>query len=122
MAEDMLDEMFRRQTEFMELLRQNDKMPEWPVDMTSKPGQRLIKETIFNLCEELFEASFTLKNRTHRLTDARLVDMDHYKEELGDAIAYFMEVVIMSGFSPKELFDEYCRKNQIVKDRLQKGY
>lgn len=122
MAEDKLDEMFRRQTEFMELLRQNDKMPEWPVDMTSKPGQRLIKETIFNLCEELFEASFTLKYRTHRLTDARLVDMDHYKEELGDALAYFMEVVIMSGFSPKELFEEYCRKNQIVKDRLQKGY
>lgn len=119
---DRFEDMFAKQAEFMELLRQNDKIPEWPVDMTSKPGQRLIKETIFNLCEELFEASFTLKNRVHRMSDARLVDMDHYKEELGDAMAYFIEVCIFSGFSPEEMYQEYIRKNQVVRDRLKKGY
>ncbi len=120
--EDKLDRMFQLQKEFMELLVLNDKMPEYPVDMTSKPGQRLIKETMFNMCEELFEASFTLKNRTHRMTDARLIDMDHYREELGDAFAYFMEVLILSGVSPEELFIEYVRKNAIVKQRLENGY
>lgn len=120
--EDKLKDIFARQEEFMELLRQADKMPEWPVDLTTKPGQRLIKETIFNLCEELFEASFTLKNRMHRVTDAREIDYNHYREELGDALAYFIEVCIMSGISPEELYEEYCRKNAIVKERLQKGY
>lgn len=122
MADDKLEDMFKRQVEFMEMLRQNDKLPEYPVDMTSKPGQRLIKETIFNLCEELFEASFTLKNRVHRLTDARLYDRDHYREELGDALAYFLEVCILSGFSPQEIYEEYCAKNATVRERLQKGY
>lgn len=122
MSKDRLEEMFERQTAFMELLRENDKMPEYPVDMTSKPGQRLIKETLFNCMEEAFEASYTLKNRMHRLTDARLIDLDHYKEELGDALAYFIEVIILSGITPEELFQEYKRKNQIVIDRLKKGY
>lgn len=119
---DRLEDIFTRQAEFMEMLRQNDKMPEWPVDLTSKSGQRFIKETVFNMIEELAEASFTLKNRSHRMTDARVVDVDHYKEELGDAFAYFVEICILSGISTEDLFQEYCRKNKVVKDRLNKGY
>ena len=120
--DDMLERAWKLQTDFMEELKSNDRMPEWPVDLTSKPGQRLIKETIFNLCEELFEASYTLKNKMHRLTDARLVDMDHYREEIGDAFAYLMEVCILSGITPSDLFHEYLRKNKIVMERIQKGY
>ncbi|MHB8407797.1 MAG: dUTP diphosphatase [Acidiferrobacterales bacterium] len=119
---DQLDEAFQRQTEFMQLLRDADKMPEWPVDLTSKPGQRLLKEVMLNLIEELMEASFTLKNRTHRITDARQIDIDHFREELGDTFAYFMEICILAGFGPEELFKEYCRKNQIVRQRLENGY
>lgn len=119
---DRLEDMFQRQSEYMERLKEHDRLPEWPVDLTSKPGQRLIKETIFNMCEELFEASFTLKNRVHRLTDARLLDVEHFREELGDAFAYFMEVLILAGVTPEELYQEYCRKNGIVRERLEKGY
>jgi NTP pyrophosphatase (non-canonical NTP hydrolase) len=119
---DMLEEAFQRQTSFMEELRRNDKLPEWPVDLTTKPGQRLIKETIFNTIEELAEASFTLKNRMHKLSDDRSLDIDHYKEELGDTFAYFMEICILSGFTAKELFEEYKRKNQVVFDRIKDGY
>jgi len=120
--EDMLEDMFERQTAFMEELRRNDKLPEWPVDLTTKPGQRLIKETIFNTIEELAEASFTLKNRMHKLSDDRSLDIDHYKEELGDTFAYFMEICVLSGFTAKELYEEYKRKNQVVFDRLRNGY
>lgn len=97
-------------------------MTEFPVDLTTKPGQRLIKETIFNMIEELAEASFTLKNRVHRVTDDKTLDFEHYREELGDALAYFLEVCILSGVGPKELHDEYCRKNKIVTERLKNGY
>lgn len=119
---DRLEEIFTKQTEFMELLRQNDRMPEWPIDLTTKPGQRLIKETVWNLVEELAEASFTLKNRMHRLTDARLIDEEHYREELGDAFAFFVEICILSGISPEDLHREYVRKNAVVKERLERGY
>lgn len=119
---DMLETMWRLQTEFMEELKENDKMPEWPVDLTSKFGQRLVKETIFNMIEEIMEASYTLKNRMHRVTDARAIDMEHFQEEVGDAFAYFMEVCILAGITPVQLFREYKRKNAAVRQRLKDGY
>ena len=122
MKSDMLKSMFFRQQECMEMLRLRDILPEYPIDLKTKPGQRLIKENIFNTVEELCEASFTLKNRVHRVTDADALDFKHYVEELGDAMAYFMEVCILSGISADQLFDEYCRKNAIVKKRLEDGY
>lgn len=121
-ALDYFDQMFKRQERFMELLREHDKLPEFPVDLTTKPGQRLCKEAMFCMVEELMEASFTLKNKMHRITDARLLDIDHYREELGDALAFWMEICILSGFSPKQMFDEYCRKNDLVVERLRNGY
>lgn len=122
MKKDRLDEIFDKQESFMDDLCAHDRLPEFPFDLTTKPGQRLIRETILNLIEELMEASFCLRNKMHRLTDVRVMDREHYKEELGDAFAYFVEVCILSGISPDELFAEYCRKNQIVKERLKNGY
>lgn len=119
---DKLEDIFSRQEAFMEELRANDKLTEWPVDLTTKPGQRLIKETIYNSIEELMEASFTLKNKMHRLTDVRAIDIDHYKEELGDALAFFVEICIFSGIDANELHKEYCRKNSEVFERIRKGY
>ena len=119
---DKLDSAFMLQEQFMRMLVENDKLPEYPVDLTTKPGQRLVKECIFNLAEELFEASFTLKNRMHKLSDDKEFDRAHYVEELGDAFAYFMEACLLSGISSQELFDEYRRKNLIVRQRLEQGY
>lgn len=120
--EDRFEKMFELQNEFMRLLKDHDKMPEFPIDLTSKPGQRLVRETILNMIEELMEASFCLRNKMHRLTDVRVLDREHYVEELGDAFAFFMEVVILSGITPEELFQEYVKKNRIVRERLQRGY
>ncbi len=119
---DHLEEIFVLQTELMQLLRDNDKMPEWPIDITSKPGQRMIKELCWHTVEELAEAAFLLKNRTHRFTDHKDIDFAHFKEELADALAYFIEICIFAGLSPQELFEEYKNKNAIVKKRVKDGY
>ena len=119
---DKLEQMFNIQTAFMEELRDNDRLPEWPVDLSTKPGQRLIKEMIFNTIEELAEASFTLKNKMHKISDDRAIDIDHYKEELGDTLAYFIEICVLSGFTANEIYEEHKRKNSIVSERLRNGY
>ena len=119
---DKLEDMFDRQKNFMNILISADKMPEYPIDLTSKYGQRQIKEMVWNLVEELAEASFTLKNRMHRFTDHTDMDFEHYREELGDALAFFLEICIFSNISPQELYEEYCRKNQVVKQRATDGY
>ncbi len=119
---DMLEKMFARQREFMDMLVEHDKFPEYPVDLTTKPGQRFFKEVAFNMIEELMEASFTLKNRQHKLSDDTDFDREHFIEELGDALAFFIEGLIVCGITPEQIYDEYVRKNTIVKKRLQEGY
>jgi ABC-type transport system involved in multi-copper enzyme maturation permease subunit len=119
---DKLDKIFAKQREFMDLLVENDKFPEYPIDLTTKPGQRFFKEVAFNMIEELMESSFTLKNRQHKLSDDTEFDRDHFIEELGDALAYFIEALIVCGISSDQIYDEYSRKNSIVKKRLADGY
>ncbi len=119
---DKLEEIFVRQHQLMSKLIMADKLPEAPVDVTSKPGQRLIKELIWAMVEEMAEASFILKNRSHRFTDHTDVDFAHFKEELADALAYFVEICVYADIGPEELFREYCAKNAIVQKRVRDGY
>lgn len=119
---DRLQKSFFLQRQFMDMLREHDKFPEYPVDLTTKNGQRLCKEVIWNCVEELAEASFTLKNRQHKLSDDCELDREHYLEELGDAFAYLMELLMLSGFDETDLYQEFVRKNAIVRKRLEDGY
>jgi NTP pyrophosphatase (non-canonical NTP hydrolase) len=119
---DRLEEAFNRQKKLMDTLIDSDKLPEYPVDITSKYGQRQIKELTFAMIEEMTEGTYILKNRSHRFTDHKDVDFEHFKEELGDALAYFIEICVFAGITPQELFEEYCRKNAVVQKRVKDGY
>jgi len=115
-------DMFSRQEDNMRILEERDVLPPWPIDLTTKQGQRMIKEIISDCHNELWEATYTLKNKLHKVQDDRTFDRAHYVEELGDALAYFMEVCILSGISSKDMYDEFCRKNKIVKEKFNSGY
>jgi hypothetical protein len=119
---DRLDEIFARQRALMDRLIAADKLPEYPIDITSKYGQRQIRELTWALVEEMAEAVILLKNHVHHFTDRTSVDFVHFREELGDALAYFVEICVFAGIGPQELFDEYCKKNAVVQDRVRTGY
>jgi NTP pyrophosphatase (non-canonical NTP hydrolase) len=119
---DRLEQIFIKQKELMDALVDGEKLPSYPIDITTKYGQRQIKELTWAMVEEMAEASYILKNRAHRFTDHTDVDFEHFKEELGDALAYFIEICVFAGISSQELFDEYSAKNLVVKKRVQEGY
>jgi hypothetical protein len=119
---DRLEMAFTLQGEFMDILVENDKFPEYPVDLTTKPGQRLVKECAFNCIAELMEATVVLKNKMHRLSEDTEVDFPHYREELGDAFAFLIEICKVSGITAGDLYEEFSRKNSIVRRRIQEGY
>jgi len=121
-APDRLELMFLAQRDLMDKFIEADKLPNYPIDITSKHGQRQIKELTWAMVEEMAEASYILKNRSHRFTDHTDVDFAHFKEELADALAYFLEICVFANISPQELYDEYCKKNTIVKGRVEEGY
>ena len=121
-APDRLELMFLAQRDLMDKFIEADKLPNYPIDITSKHGQRQIKELTWAMVEEMAEASYILKNRSHRFTDHTDVDFAHFKEELADALAYFLEICVFANISPQELYDEYRKKNTVVMGRVEEGY
>lgn len=119
---DRLSDLFERQRSFMEKLRSRGKLPEFPVDLSTKDGQGWIKQFAWNLVEELGEATHHLRNRLHYVGEHSELDRSSYLEELGDAFAFFMEVLILSGISEDDLYAQFCKKNAFVTRRLEEGY
>ncbi len=118
-----LEKMFEQQKEFMELLQSRRNFPRFPVDMTTKLGQKFLKGITHECMHELFEANQILKNsKDHRATSVEDFDKDSYVEELSDALHYFFEIAILSGISIDELYHAYMEKGKINVDRIEGGY
>jgi hypothetical protein len=120
---DRLDEMFEQQREFMKLLVEKRGFPKFPVDITSKEGQKFLKSITHDCMGELFEANQHLKNsKGHRATEITEIDREAYVEELVDALHFFFEIVILSGVSLDEIVDSYMKKGETNVSRIVGGY
>ncbi len=115
--------MWNQQEDFMRLLREKRNFPEFPVDITSKEGQRFLRSITFDAIEELIEANQHLKNRkAHRATDLPEFDRKKYVEELCDAMHFFIEIIIASGIERHEFCRAYFSKGEVNEKRIQSGY
>jgi len=122
-VEDHLDAMFAQQGDFMRLLQRERNFPEFPVDIKSKSGQKLIKDISHDCMHELFEAVHLLKNsKNHRKTEVEEFDRESFLEELVDAQHFLIEICILSGISPREFFKAYMKKGTINSSRILGGY
>ncbi len=118
-----LELMWEQQEKFMALLQQKRGFTNFPVDMTTKSGQKLLKGITHECMHELFEANMILKNsKDHRATEVSEFDKDSYVEELVDALHYFFEIAILSGVSMEELYQAYMKKGEINNQRIENGY
>jgi dimeric dUTPase (all-alpha-NTP-PPase superfamily) len=73
--------------------------------------------------EEVFEALQHLKNtKTHRMTEVTDFNRAEFLEEFVDSFNYFLSVLIITGFTPQDLFDAYVEKDKKIHDRLENGY
>ena len=115
--------LWDQQLAFMRLLQEKRGFPQFPVDITSKPGQRLLKDITHHMMDELFEAGQHLKNaKSHRATLVPEVDREAYKEELVDALHLYFELIIASGITLEELCEAYLAKGDVNVRRIESGY
>lgn len=122
-GDDSLKEMWEQQESFMQLLKEKRGFPKFPVDISTKHGQKLLKEIRNHLIEELFEAGQHLRNsKTHRITELPEVDRDAYLEELVDAQHLLFELVIASGFSLEQYVQSYMLKGRVNDARIRGDY
>lgn len=120
---DKLQQMWDQQLEFMNLLREERGFPDFPVDMTSKQGQKFLKSITHECMGELFEANQELKNsKSHRASDLPDLDKSAYLEELVDSLHFFFEIVIASGISLDDLVAAYLKKGEKNVERIKGGY
>jgi hypothetical protein len=120
---DRLQKMWDQQLDFMNLLREKRNFPEFPVDITTKQGQKFLKSITHECMGELFEANQELKNsKSHRASDLPDIDKNAYLEELVDSLHFFFEIVIASGIGLDDLVGAYLSKGQKNVERIEGGY
>ena len=124
-SSDKLDQMLFLRERFMAALKEknNSVLPEWPVDVTSKKSQQVLRETVLKGVEEMFEALGHLKNwKPHRETEITDFDHEEFLEEFVDGMNYFLSVLVLLGHNSEDLFRVYKKKDQIIHDRIRRGY
>lgn len=122
---DKLDEMFRLRERFMQSMKvaKPGIYPEWPVEISQKENQQLLRDTALKGVEEMFEALGHLKNwKPHRTTEITEFDRDEFLEEIVDAFNYFFSILVLTGVTSDELYDTYVKKDDIIHKRLETGY
>lgn len=117
-----LEKMWEQQEDFMRLLQKKRGFPNFPVDLSSKEGQKLLKNISYECGDELHEARQHLKQKDHRISDVGNVDREKYVEELADSIHYLLEIVIASGISLEEIYEKYMQKGAVNTARIEGGY
>jgi len=125
MSTDKLEQMFELREEFMQMLcnQIDGYYPQWPVDVTKKESQVLLRDVTLKGVEEIFEALQELKNaKVHRQTDIPHFDRDAFLEENVDALNYFFTTLKLVGVSPDELHNAYVKKHNKICRRLKEGY
>lgn len=122
---DSLTEMFRLRQEFMlAMVDVNpDIYPKWPVNLTEKKSQQVLRDTALKGVEEMFEALQHLKNwKPHKKTEVDEFDREEFLEEIVDAFNYFLSLLVLTGVTADELFEAYCKKDEVIHNRLNTGY
>jgi hypothetical protein len=122
---DRLQEIFTRREEFMHLIKEKyqDAYPNWPLNISEKQSQTVIRETLLKGVEEMFEALVHLKNwKPHRETEVPEIDKDAFLEEIVDSFNYFFSLIILCGITPDEFFDNFLAKDEIIRRRIKQGY
>ncbi len=122
---DILCTMFAQQRKHMQTYSEmeHSTTPE-PHEWGNLDGRKIqasVREFAGYTIEELYEAINLMKNKPWKQTDVP-TDVEKFKEELADAWHFFIELHILAGIDPEEIFRQYFRKAFINVHRQQTGY
>ena len=92
-----------------------------PVDINSKEGQEEVRRIMFALIEELMEFANTLKNKKWCNSDYP-VDEQHMLEELADAWAFWIQLLLLLDFNKDNFKRLYISKLIVNEFRLRSEY
>lgn len=122
---DILTTMFAQQHEHMRAYASIAPGAQLPPylwgDLDNPRTQAAIREFASYTVEELYEAINHLKNKPWKQTFKK-TDVEAFKEELADMWHFLIEMHILAGMSPLDVFRAYFKKSLINEQRQQGGY
>lgn len=109
------EEIFRLQVDLCQQYKKVEGLPDFPISLDNKEGQKLIKDFIARVIEELGEAweSYeTLMDMFHTgiSREDMIPHLQNFNEELADALHFHMELLIYSGITISDIMgtlDDY---------------
>lgn len=125
---DRLEEIFAKQSELLERVAPVERgngvavpSPDHYGKLDYRYVQHFLKDLAWCTTEELGEAMNELKNRPWK-TSFTQTDEEAFKEEVVDALHFFIELCIVAGFDAEELHARYLGKHQTNILRQETGY
>lgn len=123
---DLLEAIFKRQCEledkYHDIEKKNGALcPPKPLDLNTFHGQERARMLIYRISEELFEAGNCLRNKAWKQSQVP-VDMDHFVEELADALHFFVQLWIELGYTAAMVAAIYFKKSVVNLFRQRSKY
>jgi hypothetical protein len=107
----------------MNLLKEKRNFPNFPVDLSTKQGQKFVKSISHECMHELFESVQLLSDsKDHKNSLSGDFNKEKFLEELADVTHYLIEIFILTGISPEQIYEAYMKKGEINNDRINNGY
>ena len=109
----------------MQLIKEKypDSYKDWPLNISDKSSQVLLRDTALKGVEEMFEALGHLKNwKPHRDTDVPEINREEFLEEIVDAFNYFFSLIILMGVDVDEFYTAFNKKDLVIRNRIKNNY
>jgi len=96
-------------------------IPGGSIDLHNALHQGYLKQLVFCCISEFIEATECLRNKAWKQTEV-LTDIDHFYEELVDALHFYVELCLEVGLTPQKLYELYSKKEKVNEFRIRSNY
>ena len=106
---------------FLNILISKNKLPWYPIDLRTEPGQAVIRDFSTRMAEELSELFSEIEKLTELTTgnanfdrDEEAIVMANLNEEFADVVHFMLNIVLYSGLDYNAVLDRYHKIAQQV--------